>query len=882
MANPLTGDFEAVLQVSSGTINRLLASIHQNHGIKNDLPQFRHSVPLRVGDATPIDGMRGTLWAQASVPRIELIHGSTDRFRLEFAVRARYIADPDTTPLPELIHGTVRAEYQMVPIDPQCFGWRTLAADYLWFRVIGRTVSFTGTAVNDSVVGGLVEIVDQAAIDARITKLVRRLLETEFTPTPHKVTSARFRRGMLLSLNLGVQRSLVAVPVSLGGGQPQGNIQSITQDALEGSDFAIAIAGEAIAARVQSYLDQLKASFATQLSFKHRTYIDLGDLGDLDVLTVDITWSIKLASASAQWAGGAIPFLTSSAGAIVISLKCEARTQKKLFNVDADAIVVLELVFDAANERFNVVLKGTPVVNITGPLAGEAAPYLKPQLSALLATQIEGALKQLGNQLSLKKAREDMVQQLTTLDPSPTAQFDEVVYSPAGLIVRGRVYLSPRRPPVALFDMTPDKRGFSAFESWIPGGRIDSLEWSWSWWDKSSPPGTAIRTDRFLLRRPRPKKTKFGALTGLTDPLPGLDGSGRVCLTIKGVRVHPITGELVPVDATTRCAKFGLDIQLRPTRPDRLFLREWQPGPRDPIGPVAESVVVEVGSHGPRDAGVNTLVIFVGEEWTEEDRAALRDGLVASQRRDAGLLVLALYRDGVLGRRGAELMRDLAAYGSELEAPLFVNEDVYGTWSKTLGVDLQGGSLEWRLVTPTGGISWAHRGRLTARDLATTLDGHLFRSVDPVPVAMENGIAAGARVSAWKGGLLADLVDYLTACPAPPVGVRGIESVVVFAQKNALLSEGMSPVVGGHQSDDDTPRFRAIVVDGLEMREADAIRPRLPDDVVVIPDAHGLIAQRFGIRMWPTTVTVNPQGIVSDVFTGRATEIQPQKPSEAS
>ncbi len=31
MANALTGDFEGVLQVSGGTINRLLATLHQNN-----------------------------------------------------------------------------------------------------------------------------------------------------------------------------------------------------------------------------------------------------------------------------------------------------------------------------------------------------------------------------------------------------------------------------------------------------------------------------------------------------------------------------------------------------------------------------------------------------------------------------------------------------------------------------------------------------------------------------------------------------------------------------------------------------------------------------------------------------------------------------------
>ena len=55
MANPLTGDFDAVLQVSGSTVDRLLASIHQNGGTKTTLPGFTHGTRLRVGDPTPID-----------------------------------------------------------------------------------------------------------------------------------------------------------------------------------------------------------------------------------------------------------------------------------------------------------------------------------------------------------------------------------------------------------------------------------------------------------------------------------------------------------------------------------------------------------------------------------------------------------------------------------------------------------------------------------------------------------------------------------------------------------------------------------------------------------------------------------------------------------
>ena len=108
------------------------------------LPSFPHSVRMRIGDDHAFEGVRGVAHAQVSVPRVELIHGATDRFILEVGVRAWYRPDPGTEPLPAFIHGTVRAEYRMQDIDPSCPGWSRKAADFLWIRVVRDSVTLSG------------------------------------------------------------------------------------------------------------------------------------------------------------------------------------------------------------------------------------------------------------------------------------------------------------------------------------------------------------------------------------------------------------------------------------------------------------------------------------------------------------------------------------------------------------------------------------------------------------------------------------------------------------------------------------------------------------------------------------------------------------------
>src|SRR6266508_1261140 len=130
MTSLLTGDYQAVLQVSGATLNRLIASMHQNDWQNPHNPSFPHSVRLRLGDNGMVDGVRGTAWAQVGVPRIQLLDRATDRFEIEVGVRVRYTPDPATEPLPEFMHGTVRAIYAITDINPECLGWRRHASDY--------------------------------------------------------------------------------------------------------------------------------------------------------------------------------------------------------------------------------------------------------------------------------------------------------------------------------------------------------------------------------------------------------------------------------------------------------------------------------------------------------------------------------------------------------------------------------------------------------------------------------------------------------------------------------------------------------------------------------------------------------------------------------
>ena len=862
MANPLTGDFEAVLQVSGATVNRLLASMHQNAGANPDTPSFPHSMGMRVGDPDPIDGMKGSVNAQISAPRIELIHETSDSFWLEVAVRARYTPDPGSVPIPEFIHGTIRARYRLDMVDHSCFGFEKLNAEYLWVRVVDDSVSFTGTAVDDvSIMSAAQTSIDPSTADARITTLARHLLKTRFQATPHKV-SRRFRFGSMRSLNTGINNSLVAVPIGLSGDPSAGKIESVNQSILNKRDVAIGISRDAIMARINEQIELMRQSFRMVFHFHNKTNLELGV--SIKVLEANIDWTITLSSASAQWMGGIPPIMgiVPPGGIVSVSLHGQARTQKSYLNFDFDATQSMLITFDGTTEGFSVAPFGSAAISIPGILGPAIVSQARPTIQNAINGVITSSASAMAGLVSISNRKTELVNQLQTMDAASQVYFTDAAFSADGVVVRGDIGVSPRKAPEVSFAATAAKDRYSAFQSWIPGGGIDSYNWSWKWYNNQGKPGFESLTDRYLLRRPPAKgQGKFGMQLGINSPLPGLDGMGQVCLVVTGTRAHHVTGQPEPVTVSRKCRKFGFDLSL--ATPDRLFLREWKPGPRDPVGPVAEAAIHEVNSPGSSGHGANTLIVRAGNGWNHEAAMSLRDGLADCRRRDAGLVVLLLFSDRELMEGKPEMLEELRALSQELEAPLVVNEDVDGSWSNALGIQDRE-SIQWTLVTPTGGVTWAHSGSLDPRELAEALDNYLLRSPAPAPARVAEGFMPGARVPRYP--FERDVIGRLSReddnCPPPPFERLGLETAVSFIRKNSLSSEAALRAMAESQRAR-SEGVQVIVLDGASAEDEERMREILPD-AMIVADNEGKISRRFGIQSWPSSLTIDRSGSMLD------------------
>jgi hypothetical protein len=862
MANALTGDFDAIVQVSGGTLNRLLASMHQNAFVNPNLPSFPHSVQMRIGDDHDFEGVRGLAHAQVSTPRIELIHGATDRFRLQVSVRAWYRPDPGTTPLSAYINGTVKAEYRLHDVDPSCPGWSKDAADTLWFRVERDSVTFSGTVEDDIDPLSVIVIAstgdpaaEEAAMKARVTRQIARLLAKRFEATPHKL-SPRFRRGSMRSLNHVETGSAIVIPIDPNGGDPWGNIASVDSVLLNGADVAVAIRVEYIMGLAQQMVQPF-ASFALTIPIHIGTPWPAPD--------INTVYRVGVHPPQISW----IP--QGNYSIIKIKISGWANTDSILANASFDIDQDVTLNFNGG--FWLAPGSATVTVHTSGLYHGTVNSVVNAQIKNILPTIVQNACNAANPSLGkLTSQTGELQDRLRSLDAAVSVSLDWAEFLNEGVVVRGPISVSHRKAPVVQHEIVSAGNAHSALQSWIPGGRIDRFEWTWSW-AASGETGSRKFNDRFLLQRPRSNAGRWGIAIGGKDPLPGLDGWGKVCLRIIGVTTDPVTGDLVTTISEQRCRTFGQIIAVLVSDDStykRLMLRdipEWRK--ETPFPNFKDRGLVALGRNASRAGATNTLVVLVDGKRGRDAAKMVGGGLDACRRFDAGLAVLVLFREGELDRIGHEVAIEMAQELREQGIPAQINEDVQGTWGEALGLKEQSEGLAWALITPEGTVPWNHRGTIEAETLGGALDQHLRRVADNKPVPQSSHLQVGTRLSAADLTLsIGDLLD-LTDSPCPPIPFGRLATKdTVFAFVHAHSDASMANLQNVLKNNASEGTTVVAIVEGAGHERAQSLQRQRGLDVVAIPDPDGKVSARFGIDVWPTTVVVSPDGVVSEVMVG--------------
>jgi hypothetical protein len=567
------------------------------------------------------------------------------------------------------------------------------------------------------------------------------------------------------------------------------------------------------------------------------------------VLTVNIEYIVTLTSASVEWTGGGF----------TVRISGQAVTEKSQYNLTFDVTQSVVAFYDAGAEGIGFASGGPPTVNVNygGPFSGDVINTAKPRIQAEVAAQVQGVLAQASFDASSQRL--ELGKQLRSIDDNAEVRFEDAAFSPDGIVLHGTVRLSPRRAPVVKYQKTPEGNAYTAWRSWIPGGRIDSFEWSWRWAAGSFlPSGSESIKDTFRLTRPYGATSKFGSHI-TTTPLPGLDGMGKVCLYLDGMQVDPVTGELVEAGGGTNCQVYSW--ATRVPEANGLLI----PDPHD-VGPVHPEHpgwgVLHLGHGGFEQPGFNTLVVHVGGELSHDTATILREGLVTCRREDAGLAVIVLLDEGQLAAARSARADELRTLETDLEAPMLVNEDLNGAWAAALAVPERLEQPAWRLLSPTGAVAWMSDEPMTAKTIATALDDHLSPS-SPVVAHAQSGIDASI-----VGKPIVTFYD--DDCPPPPVGGRGPghHSVVFTMAGSAASDMRLAQITGERGAEGDGGAVVAIVHGAKTRDEAEGYASKFGEDVVAIPDPDGKISESAGVRYWPTSVTVDEVGLVTAVDVG--------------
>ncbi|HWT78402.1 MAG TPA: hypothetical protein VN648_06325, partial [Candidatus Methylomirabilis sp.] len=311
---------------------------------------------------------------------------------------------------------------------------------------------------------------------------------------------------------------------------------------------------------------------------------------------------------------------------------------------------------------------------------------MQARADALAGTQMD-------LQTSLVNQKTSLVNLLRKLDSAGDISFSSVVLDTDGILIKGDVKLSARLAPYAAFQVTADGKGYTALESWIPGGRIDEYIWTYYYKDYFVFPYSIFHraiifenrdSDRFVFRLPAP-------------PEPSLpfypDGK---CLLIRGSCIDPATGDWQFIESGDYC-NWTADVPpIRSLREPPLPYAIWiaknlpDPPPPEALFPEAGIIAHLNVAAGGDPAGyeqTNALVQMLGGEAEIPQLGALAQALRTVVPPGVGLTLVVVFRQGMLNRLGRSIIPEMQKLGESLgDLALLVTEDYQASWSRAFDV----------------------------------------------------------------------------------------------------------------------------------------------------------------------------------------------------
>ena len=883
MANNLTGDFDAVVQLAVRQINGLLATLHQN-GAADDAPlRLLHNTSLRIGDPSrrppdvgvfgdwvleyqtarapvdthdlraqltgmappgaarkfvdifdqlgeifiPPDVIRGRATLQLSSATLSVPDASTSEVTVHAHVRGHYSPDRNTDDLPAPIHGEVQAVFEVHTMQTG-MGLKLLIKPSPQNSKI-QFIAAPGSGLSAG---------DAAKIAAQVAKALRESFILVPVDLPSDFPFADFK-----GIGTGAGQ-VVALPLQLSdGAPPAGGIQNIVTSFIGTAGFAFAIGKEFVQHVFQPTIDnllQFKQSFEVSIPLAPNPTYDFGVTG-VDLQFNDKTIDLIIRGKATHWL-------------------------LKDYNVVIKQRFALLMLFDT------LFIQAADYPPSVSGLPGSAVGAVKAAVVAQRDQALPPAQDALNEQLRAANTR--LSGALHSFSPTASASFRAgfsedaasgtsggIAITPDGVIIRGDIRTGTI-PMAPIVEITEVERGktYSALNSWIPGGRIERLVWSWVERSPIIAWGGEVKAHadehRFLLSIPPPQSGPGPAGTKVV---------GEVCLRLEGSRILP-DGSVQPIVGGTTCHVPDPEVIMEvPSWWEPVHVPVWLPDLPDGViakDAIAGHVTVQTDTPRKDELTHNSLVYFA--DWRSADPlTVIASALARMQRKSVSLVVIVVLPAGAFGVSRKELEGKLASITERYAVPVQVTEDDEGGWTRTFAVSKVPSTY---LINARRQFVWSDEGHPDPSALAMALDRHLTPA--PIPKARP------LRLTASSGDRAPDVLFQTNRDEQVALHrLRGRKVLLNFWQSwSAPCLKELRRLQELHDAGGKEPPVIMAFHGGKDAKGLEEIRKQLGLSFALVQDSEQQIARKYGVRCWPTTVSIDPEGHVEHVQFGVATE----------
>ena len=872
MANALTGDYEAVLQVAIRQITGLLGTLHQSGAQQNNPLTMPHSEVGRIGDphrGPPNGGVQtnGGVFAdwvtayQRGGPGRGLQTIQTQLINAAPPGAARMLNDAfaalragwtvQNPPPPDLARGLVKLQLSSVTVAMPDGSSSEVAVTA---AIRARYYADAGAADLPAPIHGTVQaafnvrkvstragpklLILPSTQDAKIQFIaasgsglsaadqdtlsveVRRSLRDSMTPAalPRNFPFSDFK-----GIGSGASQ-VIALPFQLSDAAPPASgVQPLSQSFIGASGFAVAVSASYVSGLFD--LDAIRQAVAAA-SFT--VSVSVGPF------SASVTYHLQFISG---------PTLTFQSGGIEIAGTIKAHTDTSWA---PDGTVsfsqVIRLMLDVPSQTITPMRFGEPTVSESWFIPHQTAvDAVKSQINDALIANTPAVRRVFSD------GRTTLLNGFSSFDPLASVTYTGIDITPDGVIVHGEIGSVPRRPPVVQIGETEMSSAFTAFESWIPAGGIDRFIWSWVEYARptiwSGVQKSFTDEHRFIFPKP-PAATQLS----------------QICLRIEGTQISP-NGAISSVAAGTTCsvgeAELAMDF---PSSWGPVTLPVWRPNvPESGILRDAIAAHISVGANtpGPQPLSRNTLVYFA--DWKAEKPLDKLVAALDAVTNTAGLMVVVVLPKGAFDTSRREIESRVAS-SLRRDTPVHFTEDDEGGWTRMFAVSKTPSAY---LINARRQLAWTHEGEPLPAELAAAVDKYLTPTSTPRFRPLQLTVSHGDPApEAW---FEADDKEQFSL-----QRLRGREVLLNFWQSwSAPCLAELSRLQQLYTVEKGAP-FIVAVHGGSDAKALEEVRKRLGLTFALVQDSQQQIATRYGVRCWPTTIAIAPDGRTESIQFGAA------------